>query len=159
MNNYLNNYPGGQLITRPPSKWRCRCQTDCPLSSPVFITVRYPLSAMPVWFASFEASRNRYPRTASSPFDTSLRDSMCSLGTIKIWVGACGLMSWNAYARSSSNTLVDGTLPATMSQKRSPRLDAWWTQSPALPGPHRELEHVRPRVVPADVERHLLLVD
>ena len=43
---------------------------------------------------------------------------MWSRGTIRMWVGARGAMSWKAITTSSSWTRRDGSSPATMRQKR-----------------------------------------
>src|SRR5208282_5862651 len=39
-------YPGGHVMSRPPSRCRCRWNTDWPERGPTLYTVRYP-SSMP----------------------------------------------------------------------------------------------------------------
>ena len=35
-----DRHPGGQVIARPPSRWRCRWKTLCPASAPTLVTIR-----------------------------------------------------------------------------------------------------------------------
>ncbi len=43
---------------------------------------------------------------------------MCRFGMMRVWVGACGLMSWKAITWSSWYATLAGIRPATISQNR-----------------------------------------
>lgn len=56
---------------------------------------------MPSSLAIFAATVNILPKAGSSLVVTSLAVGISVLGMIKIWEGACGLMSRNAVTKSS----------------------------------------------------------
>src|SRR5258708_5023323 len=73
---------------------------------------------MPRSRAILAATNWQYPSNSASASSASLSPTMCFLGMINTWVGACGLISSKAKLRSSSYTFLEGILPAMILQKR-----------------------------------------
>src|ERR1700761_1808557 len=81
------------------------------------MTVRKPPDK-PSLLAMRAATRWRYPNRSWSSATASASEPMCFRGTTSMWVGAWGLMSRNAYVRSSSKTFFDGISPAIILQNK-----------------------------------------
>src|SRR5262245_55246214 len=78
---------------------------------------------------------------------------MCSRGTIKTCIGACGLMSLKAISRSSSYTFDAGISPAMMRQNRQLILGLYGAKWAASHDDSRDAGEVRDNSADGELRR------
>src|SRR5436309_3168875 len=89
-------------------------------------------------------------RPSSSGSLAPLSDGPCCVGITRRWVGAWGLMSWNAISPSPRFAIVAGISPAATLQKRQPDMG---------PLPSERLADLLPELLAAALFRRRLRLD